>query len=819
MIKNRSLRVLQCVLIAMLLLATVMFMPACQPQTAESAPDTPAVTADEYNKLRTKWQTALVGDPTYDTNDPDIAAKITSTTKGASSAWSSLIKEPTRKALWSDLSQWPTKSSDITGSYNRLKNMAIAFNTKGSSLYGNTALAADIMSALDWMHQNVYNETISKEYDNWWDWEIGSPQALNDIAVLMYDSLSASQKANYINAVDHFVPDPTIKTQNHTTVETGANRADKALVVMIRGILDKTGEKLAQGRDALSQIFPYVTSGDGFYADGSFIQHSNVPYTVGYGQVLLIDMARILELLSGSSWDVKDPNVENIYSWVIDSYQPIIYKGAAMDMVAGRKISRQAEPDHTSGRSIITTIARLAQFAPSTQASAFKSIVKAWVQQDRTFTNYYTGMTINELLQLKAIMKDDTISPSNELIKNQVFSNMDRVIHLRPGFAFGLSLFSDRISAFESGNGENLQGWWTGLGMTYLYNNDLAQYSSNFWPTVNMYRLPGTTTDGTGSGTPTAWKLYPNTSNWVGGSSLNGLYGIAGMDFSLTKVTGSSLQGKKSWFLFGDSIVALGADITSKDDSSVETIVEIRKLNAKGDNLLTVNGVAKPIEHGWSEEMSRVQWAHLVGSVPGSDIGYYFPEGANVHALRESRTGAWKNVNNGGSTTPVSNYFLSLALEHGVKPANATYSYVLLPNKDAAATADYASHPDMAILENSSEAQAVKNTSLNAVGVNFWSDASKTLRDNGASLITSDKKSSVTMLETPDEIDLAVSDPTQSNTGAINLEIYRSSSEGLSLDPAISVTQYSPTIKLTVNVSGSLGKTFTAKIKKATETN
>ena len=30
--------------------------------------------------------------------------------------------------------------------------------------------------------------------------------------------------------------------------------------------------------------------------------------------------------------------------------------------------------------------------------------------------------------------------------------------------------------------------------MTYLYNNDLGHYT-DYWPTVNPYRMPGTTED------------------------------------------------------------------------------------------------------------------------------------------------------------------------------------------------------------------------------------------------------------------------------------------------------------------------------------
>ena len=33
-------------------------------------------------------------------------------------------------------------------------------------------------------------------------------------------------------------------------------------------------------------------------------------------------------------------------------------------------------------------------------------------------------------------------------------------------------------------SGWYIDAWYTGDGMTYLYDNDLAQYSDSFWPTV-----------------------------------------------------------------------------------------------------------------------------------------------------------------------------------------------------------------------------------------------------------------------------------------------------------------------------------------------
>jgi hyaluronate lyase len=263
---------------------------------------------------------------------------------------------------------------------------------------------------------------------------------------------------------------------------------------------------------------------------------------------------------------------------------------------------------------------------------------------------------------------------------------------------------------------------------------------------------------------------------------------------------GSSLTAKKSWFMFDDEIVALGAGINSTDSRRIETVVENRKLNGSGNNALTVNGTAKPSSTGWSETMNGVNWAHLAGSVPGSDIGYYFPGGATVSGLRESRTSSWRSINAWEPTTPITRNYLNLWFNHGVNPSGATYAYVLLPNRSAAETSEYASAPEFTILENSADAQAVRENTIGVTGVNFWKDMVKKAGD-----ITSDKKASVMTAVTGGVLEFSISDPTQLNTGTINIEINKSAAGLVASDSRITVTQLSPTIKMTVNVSGTRG--------------
>ncbi|MDF2938979.1 MAG: hypothetical protein K0Q90_4352 [Paenibacillaceae bacterium] len=760
-----------------------------------------AYAADEFDTMREKWKEQLAGGTGYSTSDPDIAAQVAEITAKAQANWGSMSKTP-GAYLWSDLAS-TTSSAQITSGYTRLKEMALAYATYTSSLYNNTTLKNDIILALDWMYQNRYNQSKA-QYDNWWDWQIGAPLRLLEAVVLIYPELTAAQITNYMNAVEKFTPTPN---------STGANRVWKATVVGVRGVIVKNGAKIAAARDALSQVFDYVTSGDGYYRDGSFIQHNYFSYNGGYGSALLGDMANLIYLLNGSTWAVTDPDVANVYKWVYDSYEPILYKGALMDMTRGREISREAGQDHEKGARLIQFIVRLSSFAPPSDAAAYKGMVKQWIQAD-TYRSFYINAPLPIIVLAKSIMNDSAVTPRGELVANKPFNSMDRAVHLRPGFGFALSMSSSRIASYESINNENKKGWYTGDGMTYLYNGDLGHYSGGYWPTINPYRLPGTTVD-TMSRADGSGQGYRSSGTLVGGVEIQGLYGVASMSLD---GWGNNLFARKSWFMFDDEVVALGAGITNSGQTGngwdgtarkVETIIENRKLNSGGSNTLLVNGSNKTATPGWTQ--SGVTWAHLSGSAPGADIGYYFPGGATVKGLREARTGKWSGINVNGSITDITNNYQSLWFDHGTNPTGEAYSYVLLPGKTGTQVGSYAANPDIAVLENSTAAQAVYEKQMKVTGAVFWADGLKWIQRDGANLLSSDKKSSVMLQETADGLEVAVSDPTQLNAGTISIEINRSAASVAASDPGFTVTQLSPTIKLDINVSGAKGKIFKVK--------
>ena len=740
------------------------------------------VRADDLDALRTEWRDFMTGGTNANLSDSFISSRVASIGSTANSTWTSLDKSATRTYLWGDAAS-TNISAHITTCYSRIKSMALGWATRGSALYGNASLGSDTVAAMDWMYANRYSEAKTK-YDNWWDWEIGAPMSLNDAMTLIYDQLTGTQITNYCKAIDKFSPAVTM---------TGANRVWKADVVGVRGAVGRDATKVAAARDGLSGVFPYVTTSDGFYTDGSFIQHGKHPYTAGYGISLFRDISKLLVWLDGSPWAVTDAQRTNVVRWAYDSFEPMIYRGALPEHLRGREMSRNYT-GFSVGHTAINAILLTAQTAPAADAARLKSMVKYWAQTDTT-ASLPSYVDIGLVTVAEQLLTNSAVTPRAELIGHYRFPCMDRVMHLRPGFGFGLSCYSSRTYNYESINSENWHGWFTSQGMTYLWNSDLAQFTDYFWPTVDPFHLPGTTVDLTtlanGAGQSKA-----SSQSWVGGADLAGSFGVAGMALSDAGAWAGTLVANKSWFMFDDEIVCLGAGITCGSATNVHTTVENRRLNSAGNNAFTANGAAMPTTLGWASNFTGASWCAL-----DTAGGYFFPGGANLSARREARSGKWSDINAGGSTSSGTRNYLTLWFDHGVKPTNSTYAYVLLPNQTAAQVATYAAQPEIAILTNTPLVQAVRETSLGILAANFWTDAPAT-----ADFITVNRKASVITRTNSTTLEVAVADPTHTNTSAIVVTLNRAASGVVSADAAVSVLQLTPQVRISVNVSGARGQ-------------
>lgn len=245
------------------------------------------------------------------------------------------------------------------------------------------------------------------------------------------------------------------------------------------------------------------------------------------------------------------------------------------------------------------------------------------------------------------------------------------------------------------------------------------------------------------------------TEDWVGGVELDGTFGATGMQLATPE---QSLTATKSWFVLDDEVVAVGSGIGSTDGRAVETVVENRRLTDRFPGTLTVDGQVLGAEDG-VQDVAGARWASLHGGVEGSDLGYVFPDGADVTAKHESRTGTWEGI--GNSRGEVANRFASLGIGHGVDPTDAGYSYVLLPGQGPDATARYAAQPQAEVLARTSEVHAVREASLGVVAANVWQDSPTTVQVDGEDFLTVSERAAVMTREDAEGLTVAVSDPTQ----------------------------------------------------------
>ena len=740
-----------------------------------------APAADDFAALRRRWLDLRLGTG-FDAGAEPYASRLAETGRKAAELLAQM--KPTDDSLFPGYPFDPP--SGITQSFQRLATMTEAWAQPGTGSTGDAALLDAVLTGVAHVHERVYRAG-TEPYGNWWEWQIGSPRLLLDILAMAHDEVGAAQREAYLAAVDHFLPESVF--DDYTGTSTGANRVDFCRVYAVRGVLGEAPGKIALASASLSPVFPYVTEGDGLYADGSFVQHTWVAYSGTYGYVLLDGLGRLFTLLDGTSWEVTDPARQIILDSVENAYAPLLHDGLMMDSVSGRAISRGIlkqdtrrirQSDHTRGHQLIAAIALLGGGASTAERQRWNALVRGWIERDTALPVLTDPQfDVADLARLHAVAEEDG-EAAPEPVGHRLFPAMARAVHRRPGWCANVSMASDRIAYYEAGNGENPRGWHTGAGMLYWWAGPrtLDQYEDDFWPTVDWYRLPGTTVstkrlpDNAGG----EWGEPKPEAAWVGGAT-DGEYAAVGQH---VRGLESTLTARKSWFCVDDSVVALGAGITGTDGTDVETVFDNRNLGAGGAPALSVDG--SPLA-GRSAGRARVneqaRWAHLSGHG-----GWVWPGGTRLSVLQEERTGAWSDINKGSVTDPVTRRYVTLWTSHGTDPEDASYVYLLMPGAQAHEVAARAADRRwLRVDANSAEQQAISVDSLGLSAANFW--AAGTAGD-----LTAGAPCSVLARRSGRTARLLVSEPARTGE-AFELTWHRRVRKVLSADDGIEVLRHS----------------------------
>lgn len=666
----------------------------------------------------------------------------------------------------------------VLGEYQKIRGMAESWRTSTTESV-KADFARRIDTGLRALRATCWSAT--RPVGNWYNNEIAIPEEIAHTALLVTGS--GIDMNPYINDSLFYV------TSRIDGYHTGANVVGVGLNLVLLGAVRGDATMLTQGRSAMLRGLQ-ESRWEGFTPDQGYSYH-NALYTAGYGNVVARRFGTALNVFGSTTWQFTSEQRSFLFARLLDGFRPTTVGRVFMELSRGRQVTVQYGDAPASGIAVALN----------------------WM---RPWAGNRTAEVDNWIAQLSG-----RASTRPELFK--MYYNNEKAVWHNGEVAVGVSMHSQRRRAFELLGGNNLEGWYLSEGMIELHDTDTNQFLDYWLATIDRQRLPGTTVSRKPL-TQLPCNTLTNSVAWVGGAEL-GTVGAVGqqLDPNLKTAPRSEnpqcpvasvdlavdLLAKKSWFLFDDEIVALGSDIRSADPiHGVETVVENRKVT--GPDVITINGSAVSPTLGSTQRRDDVRWAHLAGDA-GSLIGYVFPTATTVDIKRETRTGAWSQIDRStfspvpSKTTPATRKYVSLSLDHGITPNGASYAYILLPASSAAETATYAETPDARVLINTAAVQAATDASTGVTAANFWFAGT-------AGPITVDAAASVVTRITDGRLSVAVSDPTQLRTTPLRLTFAPTGTitGTVSRDPNITVVATSPQLVLDIAPATNRGSTSTA---------
>ncbi|MFJ9039666.1 polysaccharide lyase family 8 super-sandwich domain-containing protein [Streptomyces sp. NPDC102406] len=775
---------------------------------------------------------------------PEVAGKLAAGGKAARTHLASMDAASGAGELFAGL---PLGTSDpnLNTTFQRLYEIALATRTPGtgSDLYGDAGIQERVLDGLAWLHAHYYGDQGAGYYGNWFTWEIGLAQHISRTLVLLADRAPAALVASYIASMDAYLRngengDVDLDSRFHT----GANLADITTNRILQGAL--TGDE-ARIRKALTDqltvfatIDPYALRHgvtDGYYADGSFLQHASVAYTGSYGKGLLSRVVQTLKLLDGTGFAHGGELVPTVFGWVRDGFAPLIFEGWMMEAVKGRAVARPGT-GYADVATIVEAVVDLASLADGDTASALRAYVKHLRAASRAPLDPAVFVSPLSIVRYADLLADASVPAAdlNPAARCVAFNAMDRTVHRRPGYAFALARSSRRISKYEYMSGENLMPWFQGDGAHHLYLSGQDQtraYGVDYLTVVSPYGLAGVTApvehrgtvpesyDGklfydnpghplgftASSESQNRYVYFPTATQDHSGGAVLGVYGAVGWVLSDDVpwrderagilpddfVAYRSARATKSWFLFDDEIVVLAAGVGDAPGAgrAVTTTLDAR-IAAADDEVTVAEG-----EEGGG-------WVRYADATQGTAVGYAFLAGPRPAARLSTVTRSRRVVRTANPDTAVTRQVFSLAVEQAAGARPVAFAYALLPN---AAEAALRSYDAVRVLANTPRLQAVRHAGLGLTGVNTFTGGA-----HHTAGLTVEGPASV-LVRRGRDVTVAVSDPTTTRD-SVTVVLRGRALGKVAGDEAVRVTRVPGGTRVDVRTRHAYGRSFTVTL-------
>lgn len=526
----------------------------------------------------------------------------------------------------------------------RTEDMAVEWANPESQWYHHDSLGHAISSALDhWLYHRYYNP-------NWWYNEIGVPQYMQQILILLWPTLTTYQRTRALEQMAQY-----------RINGTGTNLIWSAELGFYYGAL--TGDTMLM-RHCIDTILHEVRitfTGEGVQPDYSFHMHDYGGNLRGgrlqiysYGKPYLAECVKLALQTQGTKWAFPQNKLDLLADFVLQGWQWMCRGINTAPGTVDRGISRKNALHAADIRDLMPYLCRL---YPEKKES-FLAIDRRQKGVGKPLTGF------------------------------RYFPYSDFVAYQCPAFGFFLKTISTRTLVSESINGENLKGHLLNSGDAYLIHDGNEYF--NLMPVWNWEALPGITAFGGAD----SLIRKPFT-----GSVSDSLSGLTAMDYEIMGTdTAQRVYAHKIWACHDNLVVCLIAGITAKNiPGEVYTILDQSRWRGGA----TENQPSNTLKQG-SHTLQNTSWICHDG------FSYILLRPSVVRLMMDTASGSWSSIARSESDLQVTDSVFMPVMIHGLHPMNLSTGYVLSYGGTAEKTAYLAHHPVWKIWRNDDSCQAVQ---------------------------------------------------------------------------------------------------------------
>lgn len=666
-----------------------------------------AASANDMEVVKSRMLAGLV--PSKESEPAAItAAQGLAATLQPNGTWPDIDYREFRRASW-----------PMVGHLVRVSSMAAAWrggsstssDPKFASLLAGTKLALELWLKNDWKNPN------------WYDNEIGVPNQMGNIGLLLQPALStadASKMEEIMSRAD-WKGSGTVANPRWT----GANLLDMLRIQIRRGLFANSSSLVGQGfARSFAAVVHSHQSEDSIMVDNSFHQHGPQLLAAAYGAVFTSDILDLACTSAGTAFQMPAPAIQIFEGLVLDGQARMSRAGSWDWQVHGRGIS-----------------------IDSGMAIGFAT------DQLRTFADQVSPHRAEEWRAFAHRIDSDDASDAAALTGNRGFWSSDYMSHGQRDFLFTIHMFSARTIPAACVNDQGKLDRHLSDGGTALYKTG-HEYDGVF-PCWNWTRPPGTTV-ATAAASPSCGNAKHRTSATFVGSASDGTHGVAVQqllghtaaeyidtvidgDFNCSKSGGIQASGicclkscglcsgdgcsrrkggaegccsseihrrcsstvgppcrtdgqapgpsptpdvepdanaNKTWLLFDRAIIATGRAELPKVGGLVTSVEQmVLRGPVHIGNAESASVLADASQH--DVDLSKAgAWVLHDG------VGYLLPQtaGAVMHVSNTNKTGTWSSIGV-GSDTPVTRPVFDLYISHADE-----YRYTILPANNSVTT-------------------------------------------------------------------------------------------------------------------------------------